>query len=114
MIQYILESIAFQLLFLIVYDLFLKKETFFQWNRVYLIGTYVLSLVLPWVKIEALKTKVSETTFSYPEFLWNRNDLEVTAAAGDNALVDGLSIVLITGMLVASLIFAFKLYLFVS
>ncbi|WP_165749112.1 M56 family metallopeptidase [Cellulophaga sp. Z1A5H] len=110
MIQYILESIAFQLLFLIVYDLFLKKETFFQWNRVYLIGTYVLSLVLPWVKIEALKTKVSETTFSYPEFLWNRNDLEVTAAAGDNALVDGLSIVLITGMLVASLIFAFKLY----
>ncbi|WP_405267770.1 TonB family protein [Cellulophaga sp. Ld12] len=110
MIQYILESIAFQLLFLIVYDLFLKKETFFQWNRVYLIGTYVLSLVLPWVKIEALKTKVSETTFSYPEFLWNRNDLEVSGVSGTNDLVSWFTIVLIAGMVLAAFIFVFKLY----
>jgi len=110
MIQYILESIAFQLLFLIVYDLFLKKETFFQWNRVYLIGTYVLSLVLPWVKIEALKTKVSETTFSYPEFLWNRNDLEVSGLSGTNDLVSWFTIVLIAGMAIAAFIFVFKLY----
>ncbi|WFO14643.1 hypothetical protein M601_011735 [Cellulophaga baltica 4] len=110
MIQYILESIAFQLLFLIVYDLFLKKETFFQWNRVYLIGTYILSLVLPWVKIEALKTKVSETTFSYPEFLWNRNDLEVSGVSGTNDLVSWFTIVLIAGMVIATFIFVFKLY----
>ncbi|QXP51499.1 M56 family metallopeptidase [Cellulophaga sp. HaHa_2_1] len=110
MIQYILESIAFQLLFLIVYDLFLKKETFFQWNRVYLIGTYVLSLVLPWIKIEALKTKVSETTFSYPEFLWNRNDLEVSGVSGTNDLVSWFTIVLIAGMVLAGFIFVFKLY----
>ncbi|QWX83993.1 TonB family protein [Cellulophaga sp. HaHaR_3_176] len=110
MIQYILESIAFQLLFLIVYDLFLKKETFFQWNRVYLIGTYVLSLVLPWIKIEALKTKVSETTFSYPEFLWNRNDLEVSGVSGTNDLVSWFTIVLIAGMVIAAFIFVFKLY----
>ncbi|MFI8603390.1 TonB family protein [Cellulophaga baltica] len=110
MIQYILESIAFQLLFLIVYDLFLKKETFFQWNRVYLIGTYVLSLVLPRVKIEALKTKVSETTFSYPEFLWNRNDLEVSGVSGTNDFVSWFTIVLIAGMVIATFIFVFKLY----
>lgn len=51
MITYILESLAFQLVFLLAYDLFLKRETFFQWNRVYLLGTFALSLILPWVKI---------------------------------------------------------------
>ena len=58
MIQYLLETIAFQLVFLMVYDLFLKKETFFQWNRAYLLTTFVLSLVLPGVNIEALKVIV--------------------------------------------------------
>lgn len=73
MIQYILESVAFQLLFLIIYDLFLKRETFFQWNRVYLLGTFVLTLVLPWIKIEALKTTVSNKFTAYPEYLWGLN-----------------------------------------
>ena len=70
MIRFILECMAFQLLFLIVYDLFLKRETFFQWNRVYLMGTFVLSLLLPWIKIEALKTTVSSEYLAYPEYLW--------------------------------------------
>lgn len=73
MIQYILECIAFQLVFLIIYDFFLKRETFFQWNRVYLIGAYVLSLLLPWIKIEALRTEIPETFNGYSEFLWNLN-----------------------------------------
>lgn len=47
MIRYILECMVFQLLFLIIYDLFLKRETFFQWNRAYLLGTFALSLLLP-------------------------------------------------------------------
>ena len=70
MIRYILECMDFQLLFLIIYDLFLKRETFFQWNRAYLLGTFVLSLLLPWVKIEAFKTAVSQDYFMYPEYLW--------------------------------------------
>ncbi len=79
MIQYILECIAFQIVFLIIYDLFLKRETFFQWNRVYLIGAYFLSMVLPWVKIEALRTRVPEVFQGYPEYWWNNNDVGVMA-----------------------------------
>lgn len=60
MITYILETLAFQLVFLLTYDLFLKKETFFQWNRLYLLATFGLSLVLPWVKVEALKSQMPE------------------------------------------------------
>lgn len=55
MLHYILQTVAFQLFFLIVYDLFLKKETFFNWNRAYLLITAILSVILPFVKFESVK-----------------------------------------------------------
>ncbi|MFK2818691.1 M56 family metallopeptidase [Flavobacteriaceae sp. LMIT009] len=51
MIQYIVQVVAFQLLFLIAYDLFLKKETFFNWNRAYLLVSSILSFIIPLIKI---------------------------------------------------------------
>lgn len=60
MIHYILQTVAFQLLFLAVYDLFLKRETFFHTNRLYLLATPVLSLLLPFVKIPALRERIPE------------------------------------------------------
>ncbi|CAN5296240.1 hypothetical protein BH23BAC2_BH23BAC2_19750 [soil metagenome] len=54
MIAYILQVILFQLLFLLVYEILLKKETFFSYNRWYLLATSVISLLLPLVKIGAL------------------------------------------------------------
>ncbi|CAM4229051.1 M56 family metallopeptidase [Zobellia nedashkovskayae] len=70
MVQYILECIAFQLVFLVIYDFFLKLETFFQWNRFYLLSTFLLSLLLPFVKIEAFKTTVEQPYIEYGEALW--------------------------------------------
>ncbi len=112
MIQYILECIAFQLAFLIIYDFFLKRETFFQWNRAYLIGTYLFSLILPWIKIEALKTAVPELYYAYPEFLWNTNNAVVANVALEHK---GFEIswqagVLYGGMLLAACYFGYKLY----
>ncbi|PWK19003.1 M56 family metallopeptidase [Xanthomarina spongicola] len=60
MAQYIIQAIAFQLFFLIVYDVFLKKETFFNWNRAYLLITAILSFVLPFIKIEMFKNIVPQ------------------------------------------------------
>ncbi len=110
MIQYILECVAFQLVFLIIYDFFLKRETFFQWNRAYLIGTYILSLLLPWIKIEAFKTAVPKGFYVYPEYLWGTNDALVVVAKNSS----GLSIsweqgLLFGGMLLAALLFGFKM-----
>ncbi len=112
MIQYALECIGFQLLFLIIYDFFLKRETFFQWNRVYLIGTYILSMVLPWIKIEALKTNVPKAVVVYPEYLWNTNATEVvlTAPVAESFEVPWKSVVLFGGMALALMIFLYKLY----
>ncbi|MDT0556354.1 M56 family metallopeptidase [Patiriisocius hiemis] len=60
MIHYILQIIAFQLVFLLVYDIFLKKETFFNWNRLYLLVTPILSFVLPLIKIDAIRQQIPE------------------------------------------------------
>ncbi|GAA4275534.1 M56 family metallopeptidase [Aquimarina mytili] len=37
-----------------LYDLFHKKDTFFSWNRLYLIITPILSLIFPFIKIQTL------------------------------------------------------------
>ena len=112
MIQYILECMAFQLVFLVIYDLWLKGETFFQWNRLYLIATYVLSLVLPWVKIEAFRTAVPEKYAVYPEFLWqlDQTTAGVTASGGSFFQLSWQQGLLIVGMSAAALSFGYKLY----
>ena len=112
MIQYILESIAFQLVFLIIYDFFLKRETFFQWNRVFLIGTYILSMVLPWIKIEAFKTVVPEEYYVYPEFLWNMDitPRAVMVSKASQINISWQSAVLFGGMFLATVYFGYKLY----
>ena len=47
MVNYILQVILYQVLFLAVYDFFLSKETFFTKNRWYLLGTPILSFIIP-------------------------------------------------------------------
>ncbi|WP_232623039.1 TonB family protein [Pareuzebyella sediminis] len=111
MIQYILECIAFQLVFLVIYDFFLKRETFFQWNRAYLIGTYLLSLFLPWVKIEAFKTTVPERFVAYPEYLWNADGAVAVAASGGTGEVwSWETVVFLGGAVAATLLFGYKMW----
>jgi len=110
--QGILEVIGFQLVFLIIYDFWLKKETFFQWNRAYLLSTYVVALMLPWVKIEALKTTVPQEFYVYPEFLWGSNNMAAISIADSEATAFPISweyLLLFGGMFLASLFFANKL-----
>jgi len=56
MIQYSLEVGLSWLFFYLLYVLLLRKETFFKFNRIYLIGTLVLGLLIP---------KISEINYSF-------------------------------------------------
>ena len=78
MIVYILETLVFQLVFLLTYDLFLKKETFFQWNRCYLLGTFLLSLVLPWIKLEMLRISMPQELGGVTVFLTQLDGVVLT------------------------------------
>lgn len=113
MIQYILECIAFQLVFLIIYDFFLKRETFFQGNRFYLIGTYLVSLVLPLIKIDTFTAIIPEQYYyTRPQFLFQLDEVTVAADGAKNWLA-GISWeqgLLFSGMILTFLLFAYKLY----
>jgi len=53
MFTIIIQILTFQLCFLVAYELLFKKETFFNWNRAYLLITSVASLVLPFIKLKS-------------------------------------------------------------
>ena len=59
MLSYIIQVIVCQLLFLIIFERFLKKETFFTANRFYLIGAQLLALLIPLIKLDPFKQIVS-------------------------------------------------------
>ena len=72
MINYIIQLLLFQTLFLAVYDLFLQKETFFKWNRIYLLVTPMLSFIIPLLKLESFRQTVPQDYMVYlPEVVIN-------------------------------------------
>lgn len=108
MIHYILQTIAFQLLFLVVYDLFLKKETFFNTNRFYLIITPILSLVLPLIQIPAIRENIpQEYILQLPAVIIGGEGL--VEAYISSALLNWQKLWLLGGVL-SLLFFSFKLY----
>jgi len=78
MIHYILQIIAFQLLFLVAYDLFLKRETFFNWNRAYLIITPILSFLLPLIRFDFIRQHIPTAySIQLPEVLITNSPMQV-------------------------------------
>lgn len=61
MFHYLLQVLIFQLLFLVIYDVLHKKDTFFNWNRLYLLAVPFLSLILPFIEIDFLNSSSAET-----------------------------------------------------
>ncbi len=65
MLQYILNLTATWLLSLVIFDLFLKKETYHTYNRIYLLSTFLIGIFLPfwtWKSDAAIYT----TTLTQP------------------------------------------------
>lgn len=70
MINYIIQVMLFQLLFLAIYDLFLRKETFFVGNRIYLLLTPILAFLIPFIKVSSLQTEyTNEVSILLPEIV---------------------------------------------
>ena len=116
MLHYILQTIVFQLLFLMVYDVFLKKETFFNWNRFYLLASAVLSIVLPFVKVDSFKTVIpKEYTYLLPEVIIGNtnasisNSQEVLNTVSTSSITFSWSYILYLGCTIALVLFIIKL-----
>ncbi len=118
MLHYIIQVVAFQALFLLVYDLFLKRETFFNYNRAYLLLTPLLAMVLPFVKLKAITNMVSNGhTIKLPEVLIGQpapSELEIEVARQAGIIIEETQpsvwqAVLIIGGCLAVAYFMFKL-----
>ncbi|TXE19376.1 hypothetical protein ES692_03595 [Psychroserpens burtonensis] len=121
MLHYIIQVVAFQLLFLIIYDLFLRKETFFNLNRFYLLSTAVLSLVIPFIKIDRIKEVIAKDfVISLPEVLIGGKSSQALSTidpliamdAGINLEQEPIpiwNIILISGMCIATLLLVYKI-----
>ncbi len=109
MINYSIQVILFQVLFVAVYDLFLSKETFFVKNRWYLLSTAVISFLLPFFKIPTIQKVVKqEYPILLPEvFLSPQNIIEKSTFYQS---VNYLDVLFIAGCLLFFIIFIIKLY----
>ena len=110
MINYILQVLLFQALFLAVYDFFLQKETFFNWNRAYLLVTPFLSFIIPLLKFDKIKQAVpQEYVVQLPTILLNPEAVIIGTNTND-ASIDYLSIIFYLGVLIFSVLFFVRLY----
>lgn len=119
MLYSIIQIVLFQTLFLLVYDLFLRRETFFNYNRIYLLLTSVFSIVLPFVKLPELrKVTTQETVIRLPEvFIGDGSNIDanpylveqINEVAITNSQLPIWQIVLYIGLVLAALVFIVKI-----
>ncbi|MCF4100226.1 M56 family metallopeptidase [Gillisia sp. M10.2A] len=116
MIFYILQVVFFQLLFLVVYEVLLKKETFFTYNRIYLLLTPIFAFILPLLKIKVLGKIAEESLYvQLPAVFINSRPAtnivalpEVQVSMAQGRLVDWPFVIYIAGLCISILLFAYK------
>lgn len=116
---YMLQIVAFQVIFLLVYDVFLKCETFFNYNRIYLLGTAIISFIIPFIELDTIKAVApKDFVVVLPEVIIG-NPITITNLDRQVAFQAGIvleepsmpiwQIIFMTGIIFASLVFLYKL-----
>jgi len=109
MINYIIQVVLFQAIFLAVYDLFLQKETFFKWNRVYLLVTPILAFVIPILKFQSLQKSIpQEYLVQLPVVVLNPGEVLIQATNSTSAL-SYLEILFYAGLVLFASVFLIKI-----
>lgn len=111
MLDYTIKVLLFQTLFLAVYDLFLKRETFFQWNRAYLIITSLIAYVIPLLKIDKIYGVIpQEYVVLMPEVMLSPSTVIEENFNWSALFFTVLPYLFWIGVFIASLLFIRKLY----
>ncbi len=110
MIDYFLKVLLFQTLFLVVYDTMLKRETFFQWNRVYLILTSILAYSIPVLKFEKAQEIIPQEYIMLPEVMLSPTSVIEQKVEQSSMLFSSLTLIFWIGFGIAAILFSLKLY----
>ena len=74
---YSLQTIVLQVLFLAVFEILFKKETFFKANRFYLLSSLILSLLLPLIQIPVEAIVHEQAVYQLKEIVITKNVSEI-------------------------------------
>ena len=109
--HYILQIIVLQLVFLLVYELFLKQETFYRWNRLYLIITSLLAIALPKIQFSVLENVVP-TNYIYilPTVNVGATTNNIVEAPSILNTFSSIEIIYVLGFVLTAILFFKKLY----
>ena len=113
MINYIIQVILFQVLFLAIYDFFLSKETFFTKNRWYLLGTPILSFFIPLIKIPNIeKAFPQEFTVNLPEIILSPEKMLLQTISSEDVMISNnyINLLFWAGVVLSSILFLVKLF----
>lgn len=100
----IIQIIVFQLCFLIVYELLFRRETFFNWNRAYLLSTSIISLILPFIKLNSFSRVIpQEYAINLPAVILG------DSIANQNAAIEQLDTVVLQNNSVVSIMWVWCL-----
>jgi beta-lactamase regulating signal transducer with metallopeptidase domain len=114
MINYIIQVMLFQALFLAVYDFFLQKETFFKWNRVYLLVTPLVAFVIPLVKLQSVQQVIPQKyILELPTVVINPQDV-IEQSVQNISSVNYTQLLFFVGVVVFSVVFIWKLKTIIS
>ena len=111
MLDYIIKVLIFQTLFLAIYDLFLKRETFFQWNRVYLILTAILAYIIPILKVNRVRDIIpQEYIVLLPEVVLSPTVTIERELQETQVIFNSVQFIFWIGMILATAFFFLKLF----
>ena len=112
MIKYIIETVLWQIAFLLLYRILIKKETFFRLNRFFLLGSLGLSFVLPFVSFHRYQ-KVTDSVYQSlePVILQSQNLQEQWIAKGNNSAILLLILSVAGIILILSIYNLYKIFL---
>jgi TonB family protein len=110
MTTYIIQSSACLLLFWLAYEFWFRKETFYQWNRIYLLVTPLLSMILPFLSFDFLQEMAPQTiVISLPEVVVGSGN-ETQAVLPIHNFIMPWQEIWFAGMLVFSMRLLFKFF----
>lgn len=110
MIHTLFQIFVFQVLFLAVYDLFLKKETFFNLNRLYLLIAPILGFILPFVSLGFIQQRIpQEYIIQLPAVVIGGGVSEMVSS-GNNWWIPNFTALWIFGMVLSALLLCVKFY----
>jgi len=110
MIHILFQILVFQILFLAVYDLLLKNETFFTLNRIYLLITPILGCILPFITLDFLQQSIpQEYVLQLPAVVIGTNTTE-TITNETGFWLPSLKAIWLLGTTISLLLFVQKFY----